>query len=137
VILAPGLLAQTQAPSPKTPKAHTINPPDACGCDFQISSQVAEKLLIRKVDPDACHRAMAARIIATVVVGFVIDKSGNVTHPTVVSGPAMLQKAALDAVRKYKYKPYLVNGKAVEVETTTSVTIDNYRDCPALFEPPK
>ena len=49
----------------------------------------------------------------------------------------MLRKAALNAVRKYKYKPYLVNGKAVEVETTTSVTIDNYRDCPALSKPPK
>ena len=52
----------------------------------------------------------------------------------------MLQKPVLDAVRKYKYKPYLMaldhsftsfplNGKAVEVETTVSVTMDSYLDC--------
>ena len=77
---------------------------------------------------------MAARVMGTVVLGFVIDKSGDVIHPTVISGPAMLRKPVLNAVRKYKYKPYLVNGKAVDVETTTSVTIDNYRDCPTLSE---
>ena len=51
------------------------------------------------------------------------------SYSKVISGPAMLRKPILDAVRKYQYKPYLLNGKAVEVETTVSVTVDNYRDC--------
>lgn len=72
---------------------------------------------------------MAARIKATVIVAFVIDKNGYVLRPKVVSGPAMLRKPVLDAVRKYKYKPYLLNGEAVAVGTTVSVTMDSYLDC--------
>jgi protein TonB len=113
-ILATGLLAQTQASPASTPAPHEI----------QISAGVAEKLLIHKVDLDACpHIGMAARVTGTVVVAIAIDKEGNVLHPKVVSGPKLLQKMVLDAVRKYKYKPYLLNGKAIEVETTVSVTI--------------
>ena len=41
----------------------------------------------------------------------------------------MLRKPVLDAIRKYKYKPYLLSGKAVEVETTVSVTMDSLLDC--------
>ena len=73
---------------------------------------------------------MAARISATVVVDFRLGKHGDVLHPTLISGPAMLRKPVLDAVRKYKYKPYILNGKAVDVETTVSVNIDTARDCP-------
>jgi protein TonB len=72
---------------------------------------------------------MPPRIKATVVIGIEIDKNGNVLHPKVVSGPAMLSKPVLDSVRKYKYKPYLLNGKAVDVETTVWVTMDSYLDC--------
>jgi protein TonB len=123
-ILAPCLHAQTQTPHAATPQP----------CEIQISAGVAEKLLIHKVEPDACpHIAMAARVIGTVVVAYVIDKNGDVLHTKVVSGPRMLQKAVLDAVRKYKYKPYLLNGKAVEVETTVSVTIDSLRGCPEAY----
>jgi TonB family protein len=119
-ILASNLLAQTN-PRPTTQQPYEI----------QISSGVAEKLLIHKVEPDACpHIAMAARVIGTVVVAFEIDENGDVLHPHVVTGPKMLQKAVLDAVRKYKYKPYLLNGKAIEVETTVSVTVDTLRGCP-------
>jgi len=73
---------------------------------------------------------MAAHILATVVVAFEIDKNGNVLHPKIVSGPPMLRKPVLDVVRKYKYKPYLLNGDPIEVGTSVSVVIDNYRDCP-------
>lgn len=100
--------------------------------EVNISPAVAEKLLIHKVDPDACpHVPCAARITATVVIGFSIDKNGNVLYPKVISGPAMLRKPVLDAVRKYKYKPYLLNGKPIEVETTVSVHIDTVADCPS------
>ena len=116
-ILSIRLLAQT-------------NPTKVLPYEISISPEVAEKLLIHKVDPDACpHIAMAAHVIGTVVVDFDIDKNGNVLHPTAISGPAMLRKSVLDAVRKYKYKPYLLKGKAVEVETTVSVQIDTVRDC--------
>ena len=72
---------------------------------------------------------MPAHVIGTVVVAIGIDKNGEVLHPKVISGPALLQKRVLDAVRNYKYKPYLLNGTAVGVKTTVSVTLDSNLDC--------
>lgn len=119
-VLASRLVAQ--------PKPALANSP--VPYEIKISSGVAEKLLIHKVEQDACpHVAVAAHVTGTVVVGFSIDRNGNVRYPQIISGPRMLQKPVLDAVRKYKYKPYLLNGRAVEVETTVAVTIDNVRDC--------
>jgi hypothetical protein len=63
-------------------------------------------------------------------VAFGIDSSGNVLHPTVISGPAPLQHLILDAVQKYTYKPYLLNGRAIDVETTDSVVVDLEHGCP-------
>jgi protein TonB len=111
-ILASGLFAQTP------PAAASATPP------IRISPKTAERLLLRKVEVCYPPGAYAFRVIGTVVVAIEIDKNGNVLHPTVVSGPAMLQTSVLDAVQKYyKYKPYLLNGKAVDVETTVSVFV--------------
>ncbi|MDR3754948.1 MAG: energy transducer TonB [Terracidiphilus sp.] len=112
--------AQTQ------PKSHAVRPE----IELNISSGVAEKLLIHKAELQCPKIAMPPRITGTVVVAFTLDRGGNVRNPTVISGPALLRKPVLDAVRQYKYKPYLLNGKAVEVETTVSVAVDTARDCP-------
>jgi hypothetical protein len=117
-ILASGLFAQTNA-RPTTQQPYEI----------QISSGVAEELLVSKADVVCPRMAMPPRITGTVVVGIEIDRNGNVLHSKVISGPAMLRKPVLDSVRKYKYKPYLLNGKAVDVETTVLVTMDSYLDC--------
>jgi protein TonB len=117
--LAPALPAQTQGNSATTPSTRSL----------RISAKEAEKLLVHKADIICPRIPMAARIKATVIVAFVIDKNGYVLRPKVVSGPAMLRKPVLDAVRKYKYKPYLLNGEAVAVGTTVSVTMDSYLDC--------
>ena len=119
VILVSSMVAQAKAASAAAPQPYEI----------QISAGVAEKLLIHKADFACPHGGMFARVTGTVVVAFRIDRNGNVLHPKIVSGPAMLRNAVLDVVRKYKYKPYLLNGKPVEVETTVSVAFDNYRDC--------
>jgi protein TonB len=114
-ILAAGLVAQAQTPPAGIPPTHLI----------RISAKVAEKLLLHKVE--ICYPpgiTYTSRVIGTVVVAIEIDKNGNVLHPTFVSGPAMLRTSVLDAVEKhYKYKPYLLNGKAVDVETTVSVFV--------------
>ena len=60
----------------------------------------------------------------TVVVVIEIGINGDVRYSKVISGPAILRKPVLDAVRKYKYKPYLLNNNAVEVQTTVSVTLN-------------
>ncbi len=117
ILFTRALLAQTTGTIPQ-------------GAEIQLGSGVVEKLLIYKA-PLACpHMATTARVTGTVVVGFDLGKHGEVLHPIVISGPAMLRKPVLDAVRKYRYKPYLLNGKAIEAETTVSVTVDTARNCP-------
>jgi len=53
-----------------------------------------------------------------------ISKVGSIQNLRVISGPPMLQQAALDAVRSWRYKPYLLNGDPVEVETTVNVVFN-------------
>jgi protein TonB len=56
-----------------------------------------------------------------VVLQATISKTGAIEGLHVVSGPAMLQGAAVDAVRTWRYRPYLLSGEPVEVETTVNV----------------
>lgn len=65
--------------------------------------------------------ARAAHVQGMVVLAATIAKNGDVTHLEVISGPPMLQQAALDAVKTWKYKPYTNNGEPIEVETQLKV----------------
>jgi protein TonB len=90
----------------------------------QVSSKVANTLLIHKEEP-ACHKdSVGVRVTGTVVVAITIDKSGNVIHANTLSGPRLLRPIAVATVRKYQYKPYLLNGTPVEVVTPVSITMD-------------
>ena len=80
--------------------------------------------LIQEVRPVYPPIAKAARVSGTVVLQATISKSGTITNLRVVSGNAMLQQAALDAVRSWRYKPYLLNGEPVEVDTTINVVFN-------------
>ncbi|HKS74825.1 MAG TPA: energy transducer TonB, partial [Terriglobales bacterium] len=86
-----------------------------------ISAGVEEGLLIQKTQPVYPPIAKAARVQGTVVLQATISKQGTITDLHVVSGPAMLQQSALEAVRTWRYRPYLLNGEPVEVETTINV----------------
>jgi hypothetical protein len=94
-----------------------------------MSAEFAEKRLVHKADLVCPHVAMPARVTGTVVLAILIGRTGDVLYPKVISGPAMLRMPVFNAVRKYKYKHYLLNDKAVEVQTTVSVVMDSYRDC--------
>ncbi len=86
-----------------------------------ISSGVATGLLIHKALPAYPALAKAMRIEGIVVLQAAISKSGDIANLRVVSGPPMLQQAALDAVQQWRYRPYLLDGEPVEVETTINV----------------
>ena len=77
--------------------------------------------IIHRVPPFYPPIAKKARVQGTVVIHAIIGKDGTVNSPTIVSGPEMLRQSALDAVRQWKYQPYLLNGTPVEVETTLSI----------------
>jgi periplasmic protein TonB len=86
-----------------------------------ISAGVAVGMLIQKTTPVYPPIAKAARVSGTVVIQATISKTGTIEGLKVVSGPAMLQQAAIDAVRTWRYRPYLLNNEPVEVETTINV----------------
>ena len=78
-------------------------------------------LLLIKTPPVYPPEAKAAKVQGTVVLEGTISKTGSIENLRVISGPDMLQQAALDAVKTWRYKPYLVNGEPVEVVTTINV----------------
>jgi protein TonB len=88
---------------------------------FNISSGVSEGMLITPIRPVYPAIARAAHVEGTVVVEAVISRNGTIESLHVLRGPTMLQSAALDAIRAARYKPYRLNGEAVDVQTTITV----------------
>lgn len=83
----------------------------------RISQGVSTDLLVTNVQPQYPGGARQARVQGSVVLKAVIDKNGDVEQLTLVSGHPLLAPAAIEAVKQWKYKPYLLNGEAVKVET--------------------
>jgi TonB family protein len=77
--------------------------------------------LIHKVPPTYPPDAKKAHIQGTVVLEAIIGKTGDVESLKAVSGPPELQQSSLDAVRQWKYKPFLLNGDPIEVKSTIKV----------------
>jgi TonB family protein len=88
---------------------------------LKVDAKEAQANLLSKVAPVYPEDAKKARITGSVVLAAIIGKDGTVENLKVVSGPSQLQQSALDAVRQWKYKPYLLNGDPVEVKTTITV----------------
>lgn len=88
---------------------------------FNVSSGVMAGYLLVKTLPQYPAIPKVAGIQGTVVLQATISKSGSIENLRAISGPPMLQQAAIDAVRSWRYKPYLLNGGPVEVETTINV----------------
>jgi len=87
----------------------------------RVSQGVTQGLLIRRVQPTYPQLARQARIQGTVVLQAEISKTGDIINLQVVSGHPMLAPAALDAVKQWKYRPYILNGEPVEVDTQITV----------------
>jgi periplasmic protein TonB len=82
---------------------------------------ITAKMLIHKVQPKYPQEAVEERIEGTVRLHAVIGRDGSVAQLEIVSGYPALASAALDAVRQWKYRPSLLNGEPVEVDTTIDV----------------
>lgn len=98
---------QVVHPEPKTPT--------------YVPSSVAAGLLIYKVVPQYPTLAKTIHVGGTVVLEATISKAGTIANLHVVSGPAILQGAAINAVSQWRYRPYLLNGQPIDVETTINV----------------
>lgn len=84
-------------------------------------SQMMEGNLIRRVQPAYPPQARSARIQGQVVLAAVISKEGMIENLRVLEGHPLLVRAALDAVRQWRYRPYRLNNEPVEVETRITV----------------
>ena len=88
---------------------------------IRVSSGVAAGNLIQEVKPIYPPMAKMARVQGTVVLAAVISKQGTIENLKVISGHPMLIQSAVDAVQQWRYKPYLLSGEPVEVDTQISV----------------
>ena len=86
-----------------------------------ISSGVSAGHLITPIRPDYPAIARSAGVGGTVVIAAIISRTGAITSAQVISGPPMLQHAALDAVRQARYRPFLLNGQPTDVQTTITI----------------
>ena len=106
-LAAPGSNPPAAAPVPASPA--------------KVSSGVMAGQLLTHVNPVYPASARAARIEGAVLLHAIIGKDGSIENLQVVSGPKELRASALDAVRQWVYKPYLLNGDPTDVETTITV----------------
>jgi len=88
----------------------------------RVSGGVMAGNVLSRVQPVYPQDAKDEKVVGAVVLGAVISKDGLIQKLQVVSGPDKLRRSSLDAVRQWTYKPYLLNGNPMEVETTITVT---------------
>jgi protein TonB len=86
-----------------------------------ISAGIATGMLIHKTTPVYPKFAQDAHITGTVVLKATITKQGSIEGIQVISGPKLLAPSAVDAVKTWKYRPYMLDGLPVAVETTITV----------------
>jgi periplasmic protein TonB len=84
-------------------------------------SQMMEGNLIYRVQPNYPALARSARVQGPVVLRAVISRTGTIENLQVLSGHPLLTASALEAVRQWRYRPYILNGEPVEVETQVTV----------------
>jgi protein TonB len=112
-----GIISATSSMA-NVPKLASVARPER----IRISQGVTQGRLLVKVEPTYPPIARSARIQGQVVLSAVISKTGEIEDLTLVSGHPMLVPAAIEAVKQWHYRPYLLNGGPVEVETTITVS---------------
>jgi TonB family protein len=130
ILMATAALAQGQTSSPQgtpTSQSSAPEPSSHSSADAEnthsvrVGGNVAQTSLMYQVAPVYPAVAKSAHVSGTVLLHCIIGTDGTVQDLQYVSGPPLLMKSAMDAVRQWRYKPTLINGKAVQVDTTVSV----------------
>src|SRR5215472_10469075 len=97
-------------------------PPKPAGPSrIRVGGNVEAASLINKVTPVYPPIAKTAHVSGTVVLHAIISKDGTIQELQYVSGPPLLMKSAMDAVKEWRYRPTMLNGDPVEVDTTIDV----------------
>jgi TonB family protein len=88
---------------------------------IRISQGVSQGLLIKRVQPKYPQNGLAMHLQGAVQMEATIDKEGKIANLTVLKGDAMLARAAMEAVRQWRYKPYYLDGAPVDIQTQITV----------------
>jgi TonB family protein len=107
-----------QLPPPPPPPGAAVAPAPR---RINISAGVAQGMLISKTSPVYPIDAKKAGVSGTVVLSAVIGTDGLIKDLQIVSGPDLLQQAAVDAVKQWRYRPFLLNDEPVEARTTVNI----------------
>jgi TonB family protein len=128
ILIAASVFAQNPGKKPeKVSQATRAQQPHG----IRVNEDVQKAKLVRVVSP-LYPPLLGKRMDGTVVLHVIIGKNGSVKSARPVSGPPYLRDSALKALLQWQYKPTLVNGVAVEVDTTVSILFFP----PAKPEPP-
>ena len=119
IVILLTMAAESQETS--RPNAGSAEPCTQNPSRVRVSRPVAEKLLVRKVAPEYPSEALKQRIEGDVVLRVVIDKLGIVREATYVAGNSLLKEAAIEAMKKYRFQAYMLNGEPVEMETQLNI----------------
>jgi TonB family protein len=87
----------------------------------QVSAEVMERLVIHRVEPVYPTEARQSNLQGIIALDIVVGKDGSVVSMHALNGPDVLARAAMDALRWWKFEPYRINGEPVAVETTVAV----------------
>ena len=110
-----------QPSAPAESKAGASGKPSAASSPLFLPQKTTAGMLIHRVQPVYPPEAKAARIQGSVVLAAIIAKDGSVKNLRVISGSRALVGAAVGAVQQWRYRPYMLNGEPVEVESQITV----------------
>jgi TonB family protein len=100
----------------RSAQAGTVEKPRA-----QVAAEVMQKLLVHRVEPVYPAEARKEGLEGTIALDIVVGRDGAVLRMHALNGPDVLARAAMDALRWWKFEPYRINGEAAVVETTVAV----------------
>lgn len=110
----------TAAPPPPPPPPPAVKK-EAAPQRIKVGGAVIAASIIRKTPPIYPQLAKSARVSGVVHLAAIISKDGTIQELHSLGGPALLIQAAMDAVKTWVYKPTMLNGEPVQVETTIDV----------------
>jgi len=87
----------------------------------RLSPAAASRVVIKRLPPECPDEAKKQHIQGTVVLKVNIDQHGNLISAEAIGGPPALAQAAIDAVKKWTYRPFMLNGEPVQAETQVDV----------------
>jgi protein TonB len=120
LLVSPGAPFALQAPAEQPHDKAAFAPPER----IRVGGELMGTKLVHRVTPKYPKEAMKKHIRGTVRMEILVDRDGRVIETNVLSGDALLARAATQALRKWRYRPILLNGKPVQVLTEVNINFE-------------